>query len=61
MLTKAFPRVKIVTSMIDPNLNKKKLWIEPGIGNFGGKNKPFTFSFFGSIVWVFFTQLRFFF
>jgi hypothetical protein len=40
--------------MIDPNLNKKKLWIEPGIGNFGGKNKPFTFSFFGSIVWGFF-------
>lgn len=37
VITNAFPRVKIVTSMVDPNLNKEKLWIEPGIGNFGGK------------------------
>jgi hypothetical protein len=37
VITNAFPRVKIVTSMVDPNFNRKKLWIEPGIGNFGGK------------------------
>ena len=37
VITNAFPQVKIVTSMVDPNLNKEKLWIEPGIGNFGGK------------------------
>ncbi|KAG1496480.1 hypothetical protein G6F53_012166 [Rhizopus delemar] len=35
VISNAFPRVKIVTSMIDPGLNKEKLWIEPGIGNFG--------------------------
>ena len=23
--------------MVDPNLNKDKLWIEPGIGNFGDR------------------------
>lgn len=28
--------------MVDPGLNKEKLWIEPGIGNFGGKNKNTT-------------------
>lgn len=37
VITNAFPRVKIVTSMVDPSLNKETLWIEPGIGNFGGK------------------------
>jgi uridine kinase len=37
VITNAFPRVRIVTSMVDPNFNRKKLWIEPGIGNFGGK------------------------
>jgi uridine kinase len=37
VITNAFPRVKIVTSMVDPNFNRKKLWIEPGIGNFGGE------------------------
>lgn len=37
VITNAFPKVKIVTSMVDPNFNRKKLWIEPGIGNFGGK------------------------
>ncbi|KAI8098281.1 uridine-cytidine kinase 1-like 1 [Gilbertella persicaria] len=37
VITNAFPRVKIVTSMVDPNLNKEKLWIEPGIGNFGDR------------------------
>lgn len=25
--------------MVDPGFNRKKLWIEPGIGNFGGKYK----------------------
>lgn len=39
MLTKAFPRITIVTSGVDPELNKSKLWIEPGMGNFGGKVK----------------------
>jgi hypothetical protein len=39
VISNAFPRVKIVTSMVDPGLNKEKLWIEPGIGNFGGKKK----------------------
>jgi uridine kinase len=37
VITNAFPKVKIVTSMVDPNFNKKKLWIEPGIGNFGDR------------------------
>ncbi|SAM03094.1 hypothetical protein [Absidia glauca] len=37
VIKKAFPQVKIVTSMVDPVLSKEKLWIEPGIGNFGGK------------------------
>ncbi|KAI8374076.1 uridine kinase [Choanephora cucurbitarum] len=37
VITNAFPQVKIVTSMVDPNLNKEKLWIEPGIGNFGDR------------------------
>ncbi|KAI9320463.1 uracil phosphoribosyltransferase-domain-containing protein [Dichotomocladium elegans] len=34
----AFPKVKIVTSMVDPILSKETLFIEPGIGNFGGTN-----------------------
>ncbi|KAK4521859.1 uncharacterized protein ATC70_004397 [Mucor velutinosus] len=37
VITNAFPRVKIVTSMVDPNFNREKLWIEPGIGNFGDR------------------------
>ncbi|KAI7906064.1 uridine kinase [Cokeromyces recurvatus] len=37
VITNAFPRVRIVTSMVDPNFNKEKLWIEPGIGNFGDR------------------------
>ncbi|KAI7856632.1 uracil phosphoribosyltransferase-domain-containing protein [Circinella umbellata] len=37
VIAKAFPRVKIVTSMVDPVLSKETLYIEPGIGNFGGK------------------------
>lgn len=37
VIANAFPRVKIVTSMVDPVLSKETLWIEPGIGNFGGK------------------------
>lgn len=38
VIAKAFPKVKIVTSMVDPVLSKETLYIEPGIGNFGGKN-----------------------
>jgi uridine kinase len=41
VLTKAFPRITIVTSGVDPELNKSKLWIEPGMGNFGGKEKNY--------------------
>ncbi|CAO3699960.1 unnamed protein product [Rhizopus stolonifer] len=37
VITNAFPGLKIVTSMIDPSLNKQTLWIEPGIGNFGDR------------------------
>lgn len=37
VIAKAFPRVRIVTSMVDPVLSKETLFIEPGIGNFGGK------------------------
>ncbi|KAI8062516.1 uracil phosphoribosyltransferase-domain-containing protein [Gongronella butleri] len=37
VIKKAFPKVKIVTSMVDPVLSKEKLWIEPGIGNFGDR------------------------
>jgi uridine kinase len=36
VLSHAFPKMKIVTSMVDPVLNTETLWIEPGIGNFGG-------------------------
>ncbi|ORX53580.1 uridine kinase [Hesseltinella vesiculosa] len=37
VIKKAFPKVKMVTSMVDPVLSKEKLWIEPGIGNFGDR------------------------
>ncbi|KAI9490878.1 uracil phosphoribosyltransferase-domain-containing protein [Zychaea mexicana] len=37
VIAKAFPRVKIVTSMVDPVLSKETLYIEPGIGNFGDR------------------------
>ncbi|KAI8983947.1 uridine kinase [Mycotypha africana] len=37
VITNAFPRIKIVTSMVDPDFNREKLWIEPGIGNFGDR------------------------
>lgn len=37
MINNAFPNVQLVTSMIDPGLNKENAWIQPGIGNFGGK------------------------
>ncbi|KAL1927196.1 hypothetical protein VTP01DRAFT_5159 [Rhizomucor pusillus] len=37
VIKKAFPRVKIVTSMMDPVLSKETLFIEPGIGNFGDR------------------------
>ncbi|KAJ2959487.1 hypothetical protein NQZ79_g5104 [Umbelopsis isabellina] len=36
VLSHAFPKIKIITSMVDPVLNTETLWIEPGIGNFGG-------------------------
>ncbi|KAG0168016.1 hypothetical protein DFQ30_005384 [Apophysomyces sp. BC1015] len=36
-IANAFPRVKIVTSMVDPILSKDTLFIEPGIGNFGDR------------------------
>ncbi|KAI8584185.1 hypothetical protein K450DRAFT_218553 [Umbelopsis ramanniana AG] len=37
VLANAFPKVKIVTSMVDPVLSPETLWIEPGIGNFGDR------------------------
>lgn len=37
MIKNAFPNVQLVTSMIDPGLDKENAWIQPGIGNFGGK------------------------
>ncbi|KAJ1924683.1 Uridine kinase [Tieghemiomyces parasiticus] len=36
-LTLAFPRVRIVSSMVDPSLSVDKLYIEPGLGNFGDR------------------------
>jgi uridine kinase len=39
VLANAFPKVKIVTSMVDPVLSPETLWIEPGIGNFGGMSR----------------------
>ncbi|RKP26725.1 uracil phosphoribosyltransferase-domain-containing protein [Syncephalis pseudoplumigaleata] len=35
-IAKAFPKVRIVTSMVDPGLSDN-LYIEPGMGNFGGE------------------------
>jgi uracil phosphoribosyltransferase len=43
VLSHAFPKIKIVTSMVDPALSPETLWIEPGIGNFGGL---FLFNFY---------------
>jgi len=37
VITKAFPKVKICTSMIDPKINDETLFIEPGMGNFGDR------------------------
>ncbi|ORZ03416.1 uracil phosphoribosyltransferase-domain-containing protein [Syncephalastrum racemosum] len=37
VIAKAFPKVKIVTSMVDPVLSRDTLWILPGIGNFGDR------------------------
>ncbi|KAJ1985554.1 Uridine kinase [Dimargaris cristalligena] len=36
-VTKAFPQVRIVSSMVDPHLSVDKLYIEPGLGNFGDR------------------------
>ncbi|KAF9405406.1 hypothetical protein BGZ94_003563 [Podila epigama] len=36
-ISKAFPRVKIVTSYIDSILNAQTLYLEPGLGNFGDR------------------------
>ncbi|CAG8717019.1 35534_t:CDS:10 [Gigaspora margarita] len=38
VISNAFPKVKVCTSMIDPKINEETLFIEPGVGNFGGKN-----------------------
>ncbi|RUS26564.1 hypothetical protein BC938DRAFT_470596 [Jimgerdemannia flammicorona] len=37
VIANAFPKVRIVTSMVDPILSPDTLWIEPGIGNFGDR------------------------
>ncbi|KAG0757322.1 hypothetical protein G6F57_010581 [Rhizopus arrhizus] len=37
VINNAFPNVQLVTSMIDPGLNKENAWIQPGIGNFGDR------------------------
>ncbi|RIA98715.1 uracil phosphoribosyltransferase-domain-containing protein [Glomus cerebriforme] len=37
VISKAFPKVKICTSMIDPKINDETLFIEPGMGNFGDR------------------------
>ena len=50
VINNAFPRVKIVTSMVDPDLNKEKLWIVPGIGNFGGTFQTIIFPFFLELI-----------
>ncbi|CAG8592840.1 3277_t:CDS:10 [Paraglomus brasilianum] len=36
-ISKAFPKVKLCTSMIDPKVNEHTLYIEPGMGNFGDR------------------------
>lgn len=37
MISKAFPKVKVVTSYVDPILNPDTLFLEPGLGNFGDR------------------------
>ncbi|KAG0232092.1 Uridine-cytidine kinase-like 1 [Actinomortierella wolfii] len=37
VVTKAFPKVKIVTSFIDPVLNAHTLYLEPGMGQFADR------------------------
>ncbi|CAG8459874.1 13850_t:CDS:10 [Funneliformis caledonium] len=37
VISNAFPKVKICTSMIDPKINDETLFIEPGMGNFGDR------------------------
>lgn len=36
-IARAFPRVKIITSYVDPVLNPDTLYLEPGLGNFGDR------------------------
>lgn len=36
-IANAFPKVKIVTSFMDPILNTETLYLEPGLGNFGDR------------------------
>lgn len=36
-ISNAFPKVKIVTSFVDPILNPSTLFLEPGLGNFGDR------------------------
>ncbi|KAG9068664.1 Uridine-cytidine kinase-like 1 [Linnemannia hyalina] len=36
-ISRAFPRVRIVTSYVDPVLNPDTLYLEPGLGNFGDR------------------------
>lgn len=36
-ISNAFPKVKIVTSYVDPILNADTLFLEPGLGNFGDR------------------------
>ncbi|KAG0042275.1 hypothetical protein BGZ83_000696 [Gryganskiella cystojenkinii] len=36
-ISNAFPKVKIVTSFMDPILNPETLFLEPGLGNFGDR------------------------
>ncbi|CAG8449887.1 2115_t:CDS:2 [Funneliformis mosseae] len=37
VISNAFPKVKVCTSMIDPKINDETLFIEPGMGNFGDR------------------------
>jgi uridine kinase len=37
MISKAFPKVNVVTSYVDPILNPDTLFLEPGLGNFGDR------------------------
>jgi uridine kinase len=36
-IAKMFPKVRIITSMVDPDLSPDRLYIEPGFGSFSGK------------------------